>query len=122
MSRAFAVILAAGLMLGGATFAQGNATGAWDLTVKGPDGMDINATVNLKQDGEKITGSIETPQGAAELSGSLVGRALSMAFSMAGPNGNMDIKVSGDVDGATMKGVIDIAAMGAKLDFTGKKK
>jgi hypothetical protein len=37
-----------------------------------------------------------------------------------GPNGNLDIKVNGEVDGTNIKGMIDFG-MG-QADFTGKKK
>ena len=30
-----------------------------------------------------------------------------MAFTIQGPNGALDIKVNGEVDGASMKGIID---------------
>lgn len=119
MSRFFAVILAAGLMFGSAVSAQNNVSGAWDLIVNGPEGA-INATATLKQDGEKLTGSIETPQGTAEMTGSLKGKTLNLSFSIAGPNGALDIKVNGEVDGASMKGIIDFG-MGM-ADFTAKKK
>jgi hypothetical protein len=86
----------------------------------GPEGP-VNATATLKQDGEKVTGSIESQAGTAELSGTLKGKALAMAFTIQTPQGAMDIKVNGEVDGTSMKGTIDLAGMG-QMDFTGKKK
>ncbi|HYE87973.1 MAG TPA: hypothetical protein VEA16_16530 [Vicinamibacterales bacterium] len=118
MARVLAAILAIGLMAGTA-FAQGSVSGAWDLIVNGPEGP-INATANLKQDGEKLSGSIETPQGTAEMAGSLKGKALNLSFSIQGPQGPLEIKVNGEVDGASMKGIIDFG-MGM-AEFTAKKK
>jgi hypothetical protein len=43
-----------------------------------------------------------------------------MAFTIQGPQGPIDIKVNGEVDGASMKGVIDFG-MGM-AEFTAKKK
>ena len=43
-----------------------------------------------------------------------------MAFTIQGPQGPLDIKVNGEVDGASMKGIIDFG-MGM-ADFTAKKK
>ena len=43
-----------------------------------------------------------------------------MAFTIQGPNGAIDIKVNGEVDGTSMKGIIDFG-MGM-ADFTAKKK
>ena len=48
------------------------------------------------------------------------GKALNVSFTIAGPNGSLDVKVNGEVDGASMKGIIDFG-MGM-ADFTAKKK
>ena len=119
MSRLLSTILVCGLMLTAGAAAQSGVAGAWDLAINGPEGV-INATATLTQDGEKITGSIDTPQGKAEMTGTFVGKALTLAFQIPGPNGNLDIKVNGEVDGASMKGIIDFG-MGM-ADFTAKKK
>ena len=80
----------------------------------------INSTCTLKQDGEKVTGTLESPAGTVNVTGQLKGKALSMNFQVQTPQGQLDIKVTGEVDGATMKGMIDFG-MG-QADFTGKKK
>jgi hypothetical protein len=54
------------------------------------------------------------------LSGTLKGKTLNMAFTIQSPNGPLEIKVTGDVDGASMKGTIDFG-MGM-AEFTAKKK
>jgi hypothetical protein len=118
MFKRFAAAVALAFALSSAAFAQ-SVAGGWDLTIIGPEGP-INATATLKQDGENVTGSIETPQGTAEMKGTLKGKALNMSFSIAGPNGNLDIKVTSEVDGAAMKGIIDFG-MGM-AEFTAKKK
>jgi hypothetical protein len=118
MFRKLAAAAALVMVLGTGALAQSIA-GAWDLTINGPEGA-INATVNVKQDGEKITGSIDTPQGTAEMTGTYIGKTLNLSFVVPGPNGNLDIKVNGEVDGSNIKGMIDFG-MG-QADFTGKKK
>jgi hypothetical protein len=120
MLRAFSVILAATLMLSVNTAAQATVAGAWDLAITGPEGP-VNATATLKQDGDKVTGSIESQAGTADLNGTMNGKTLTMAFTIQTPQGPMDIKVNGEVDGASMKGTIDLAGMGM-MEFTGKKK
>ena len=119
MFRLFSVILAA-LMLSVGAYAQSNVSGAWDLAVQGPEGP-VSAVATLAQDGDKVTGEIESQAGKTALSGTMKGKTLSMAFTMQTPNGPMDIKVTGEVDGASMKGTIDLAGMG-QMEFTGKKK
>jgi hypothetical protein len=113
------MIFAIGLLVSTAAYAQNGVAGAWDLSINGPEGP-ITATATLKQDGEKVTGSIETPQGNAQMTGTFKGKALNLEFTIPGPNGNLDIKVNGEVDGASMKGMIDFG-MGM-ADFTAKKK
>jgi len=119
MVRVLTAIFAIGLMLSATTYAQSNVAGAWDLAIQGPEGP-INATATLKQDGENITGSIDTPQGPANLTGTLKGKTLNVNFKISGPNGELEIKVNGEVDGASMKGIIDFG-MGM-AEFTAKKK
>ncbi len=118
MFRTFLAAAALALALGTSALAQ-SVDGVWDLSINGPEGA-ITAAATLKQDGEKVTGSIESPQGTAELTGTIKGKVLNMSFSIAGPNGSLDIKVNGEVDGASMKGIIDFG-MGM-ADFTAKKK
>jgi hypothetical protein len=119
MYRLVSLVLTFSLALAAGVYAQSGLAGAWDLSINGPEGT-ITATATLQQDGEKVTGSIATPQGNAEMTGTFKGKALNLAFTIPGPNGNLDIKVTGEVDGASMKGIIDFG-MGM-ADFTAKKK
>lgn len=119
MSRVFTIVFAVGLFLAAGAYAQGDVSGAWELSINGPEGV-ITASATLKQDGEKLTGSITSPQGTAEMTGSMKGKALNLSFSIQSPNGPIDIKVNGDVDGNDMKGMIDFG-MGM-AEFTAKKK
>lgn len=118
MARLFSTLLALGLLAAGVS-AQNNVAGSWELSINGPEGV-ITATADLKQDGEKITGSIASPQGTVDLTGTASGKTVNLAFSIAGPNGPLDIKVTGEVEGADMKGMIDFG-MG-QADFTAKRK
>ena len=84
MLRVFSAILALALTLSASAYAQTSIAGAWELTINGPEGP-ITATATLKQDGENVTGSIETPQGIAEMKGTFKGKALNMALQHRGP-------------------------------------
>jgi hypothetical protein len=119
MARILSAILALGVIVTATAYAQSSLAGAWELSINGPEGP-ITATATLKQDGENVTGSIETPQGVAEMKGTYKGKALNMAFTIQGPQGPIDIKVTSEVDGTSMKGIIDFG-MGM-ADFTAKKK
>ena len=117
MARLFSI--AAIVLTTAALSAQANVSGNWDLSINGPEGV-ITATADLKQDGEKVTGSITSPQGTVELTGTCKGKTVNISFQIQGPQGALDIKVNGEVDGSDMKGIIDFG-MGM-ADFTAKKK
>ena len=118
MARLFSTLCAV-VFVTAALLAQADIAGDWDLSINGPEGV-ITATASLKQDGEKVTGSITSPQGTVELAGTYKAKKVELAFQIQSPNGPLDIKVNGDVDGADMKGIIDFG-MGM-ADFTAKKK
>jgi len=119
MSRLFALTLIMGLVLAVAPSAQAGLAGNWDLTINGPQGS-ITATATMKQDGEKVSGTLTSPQGEVEMAGTMKGTTLTMAFTVQSPNGALDIKVNAEVAGDEMKGMMDFG-MGT-ADFTGKKK
>lgn len=108
------------LVAGAATpFAQANISGDWVLTINGPQGaMDADAT--FKQDGDKITGVMSSMAGETNVAGTLTGSSLALAFNVVTPNGPIDVKMTAEVSGAEMKGVVDFS-MGT-ADFTGRKK
>jgi hypothetical protein len=118
MARLFSTLCAV-VFVTAALSGQASITGDWDLSINGPEGV-ITATAALKQDGEKVSGSITSPQGTVELAGTYKAKKVELAFQIQSPNGPLDIKVNGDVDGAEMKGIIDFG-MGM-ADFTAKKK
>lgn len=118
MARLFST-LSVVVVVSAALLGQSDIAGDWDLTINAPEGV-ITATASLKQDGEKVTGSITSPQGTVELAGTYKAKKVELAFQVPTPNGPLDIKVNGDVDGADMKGIIDFG-MGM-ADFTAKKK
>ena len=48
------------------------------MSINGPEGV-ITATATLKQDGEKVTGTITSPQGTVDLSGTYKGKTVNLA-------------------------------------------
>ena len=116
--------LASAILLGfviftAAPLAQGGMSGAWDLTINGPQGS-ITASATIKQDKENVTGTLVSPTGEVEVKGTIKGSTLTMAFTVQSPNGPLEIKLNAEVTGSDMKGVIDFG--GGTADFTGKKK
>ncbi len=74
----------------------------------------------LTQDGDKVAGTISSPQGETKVAGTMTGKTMALQFTVQTPQGNLDIKVTAEVNGAEMKGMMDFG-MG-QADFTGKKK
>jgi hypothetical protein len=110
-----------GLLLSTATpFAQSTLAGNWDLDINGPQGA-ITAGCTFKVDGDKVTGTLSSPQGEVAVAGTMAGNTLSLSFNVDTPQGALEIKMNAEVAGDTMKGVMDISGMGT-ADFTGKKK
>ncbi|HJU45109.1 MAG TPA: hypothetical protein VJ691_19935, partial [Vicinamibacterales bacterium] len=89
LSTIFVIALAASSLS-----AQASIAGDWELSINGPEGV-INATASLKQDGEKVSGSISSPQGTVELAGTYKAKKVELAFQIQSPNGPLDIKVNG---------------------------
>jgi hypothetical protein len=115
-----ALVLTVALAAGVATaFAQNDVSGDWTLTINGPQGV-VDTDANFKQDGEKVTGTFSGPTGEAAVAGTMNGSTLSLAFNVDTPQGPIDIKISAEVSGPEMKGILDFG-MGT-ADFTGKKK
>jgi hypothetical protein len=116
LASVFALMLVAG---GAAPFAQTDVSGTWSLMINGPQGP-VDAEATFKQDGDKVTGTMTSMAGETNVAGTMSGSALSLAFNVVTPNGPIDVKMTAEVAGAEMKGIVDFS-MGT-ADFTGKKK
>jgi hypothetical protein len=119
MFRGLSLAVVFAFLLGVAPHAQGSLSGAWDMNINGPQGP-ITAAAALKQDGETVTGTFDSPQGTVPVKGTLKGKTLALAFSVDGPQGPLEIKVDGEVEGDAIKGIINFG-MGT-ADFTAAKK
>ena len=119
MSKLLSLVLALGLAFTAALGAQSSVAGSWDLSINGPEGP-IAAGAVLKQDGDKVTGTLSGPQGETQVAGTMTGKTMALQFTVPTAQGNLDIKVTAEVNGSEMKGMMDFG-MG-QADFTGKKK
>ena len=120
-----AVILAVALLtsaqLGLEAGAQGaNVTGEWAFTVTTDQGGG-NPTITFKQDGEKLTGKYNGQLGAADLTGSVKGDAITFTFTVDVQGQQAPVTYKGTVEKNTMKGSLDIAGM-VNGTFTATKK
>jgi len=81
--------------------------GKWDMTIDTDQGA-MQASLDLKQDGKKVTGTITSPQGPASLEGEYADGKLAFSISFDSPNGSMQIgfKATAKDDGS-LAGTLD---------------
>lgn len=79
-------------------------TGKWTGQMPGPNGDGFSLTFNFKQDGPKLTGTVQGPQGdAIEISdGKVAGDKISFVVTIEA-NGGMKIMHDGTVNGDEIK-------------------
>ncbi len=99
----------------------GNAAGTWALEITGPAGNTIPATLNIKQDGTKISGTVTSQLGESELKPTtLNGNNFDAVLILNMGGQQIDAQVSGAVDNDTIKGTLTLPNFPA-LPFTGKR-
>ena len=93
--------------------APASIAGKWTLTLV-TDNFTANTTLDLKVDGQKVTGTYTGRYGSFPLEGSLKGRALEFAFTMNAEGTATLMSFVGEVapDSQTMKGKATLGEMG----------
>jgi hypothetical protein len=100
-------------------FAQGTVAGNWDITMTTPQGP---TTVNLKltQDGDKVSGSLESPMGSVPLAGTNTAGTVALTAHVELQGNAIDLGLNGKVDGDSMTGAVKIGDFG-EFPITGKR-
>jgi hypothetical protein len=95
-----------------------NMTGKWTGSIKTPDGNDFPLTYVLKVDGDKITGTAQSPQGEVPISnGKMTGTDFSFNLDVNGT----DVKHTGKYYAAADTAGLDIDFNGQKFHSTLKR-
>jgi hypothetical protein len=101
--------------IGVAVAAVADLTGKWTGSVQGPDGGAYSLTYNFKTEGDKLTGTIESPLGTAAIeNGKITGNEFTFSSNLNGmdiphkgkfytDSVGVDIEYSGSVMHATLK-------------------
>ena len=113
------IAVAAAVLLVAATLAAqdkpaekpANVAGTWDLSVTSPNGTGSRA-LTLRQDGEKLTGEIESSVSSGKVAGSVKGNAVAFTATVAMDTGTFEIHYSGKVDADKMTGDVDFGEYG----------
>ncbi len=75
-------------------------TGKWTAETKGRDGETRTQTFDLKQDGEKLTGTVSSPMGESQISdGKVDGDTVSFVVKMERNGNEMKMPYTGKVSG-----------------------
>jgi hypothetical protein len=94
--------------------------GKWDVTLKTPGG-DFPASATLTDEGGKLTGTFGSAIGEAPITGTLEGKALKISMVAKTPQGDLNVEMTGDLDGdSIVNGKAEVAGMG-QMEWTAKR-
>jgi hypothetical protein len=91
--------------------------GKWDIVLSIAGMGEVPATAVIKQDGDKLTGTISSPAGEVAIAGTVTGRSVKFDFEAETPQGKLPITMTGDMGASSVTGKASIAGMG-EADWT----
>jgi len=112
-----AIVLAAGILLlfagrlAAEDAAQADATGAWTWTIQTGDGNSIDMSADLKQDGQKLTGTFLDgfdQQKFDVKNGQVKDSTVSFTITRPINDATITVNYSGKLEADTMKGTVEI--------------
>jgi hypothetical protein len=116
--RCFA--LAALLLVAAFSALAADMTGTWAFSVDTPNGK-RESTIDFKQDGEKLTGTVHGQMGDTPLAGSVKGSDVSWSVTREFNGQSFRIDYTGKVEGSKMSGNLKFGDQG-EAPFTAEKK
>lgn len=91
--------------------------GKWDIKLAIAGMGEIPATAVMKQDGDKITGTLSGPAGDLVIAGTVTGRSVKIDFEAETPQGKLPVTMTGDIGDTSVTGKASIAGLG-EADWT----
>jgi hypothetical protein len=122
MKRMFCALYALFCALVLATTATAQApgvTGDWEVTINSPQGA-RTGQLFLKQEGEKLTGTIKSRFGETPLEGSVKGKEIKFKYTVKIQEQDLTITLTGNIDGDALKGDADFGGF-AQGDWNAKR-
>ncbi len=107
------------LSLASTAFAQNSVAGAWEITVDTPQGPNTS-TLNLKQDGDKLTGDLASAMGSTPVTGTFSAGTVAVIANIDVQGTSLQLGINGKVDADTMNGSVKFGDFG-EFPFTGKR-
>lgn len=96
-------------------------SGNWSLSLDF-QGQNFPVTLELKQDGENVTGNLESMLGSGEISdGKVRGNKVSATAKTAFQGQSLELNLSGTVDGNSMSGTVNTPMIPMPIEFQGQK-
>ena len=90
--------------------AAGSATGTWKSTITTPNGDTIDITYKLKQDGEKLTGTVKRGDGPERKidEGKVKDGKVSFQYEVERDGNKFTVKYEGELSGDSIKGKVGV--------------
>ena len=111
-ARTWSLVLAVVLLAAPFATAQAGVTGAWKMTFNTDQGA-IDSDMTLKQAGDKVTGSLTSPQGEAPIEGTFKDGKLLLTLTVDAQGQSLTITFSGALEKDTLKGDVDFGGFGS---------
>ncbi len=92
--------------------AQSGVAGIWKMTFQTDQGA-VEADMTLKQDGQKVTGTLVSAQGEAPLEGTFTDGKLLMSLTVDAQGQVLTITFSGALEKEALKGDVDFGGFGS---------
>lgn len=91
--------------------------GKWNITLSIAGMGEIPAVADIKQDGDKLTGTLSGPAGDLVIAGTVTGRTVKIDFEADTPQGKLPVSMTGDMGDTSVTGKASIAGLG-EADWT----
>jgi hypothetical protein len=102
-----------------AVSAQSGVTGDWEITLTTPQGA-TTVNLTLAQDGEKVTGKLDSPMGSVPIAGTNTAGTMALMAHVDLQGNAIDLGLNGKAESDAMSGVVKIGDFG-EFPFTGKR-
>jgi hypothetical protein len=99
--------------------AQSNPAGAWDITIETPQGAN-SVTLTLKQDGDKLTGDLDSQMGSTPVTGTFSAGAVALIANIEIQGNSLQLGINGKMDADALNGSVKFGDFG-EFPFTGKR-
>lgn len=104
----------------GAVPPAADVSGTWDVKLALAGAGEIPVTLTLKQESDKVTGTMSGPPGEVPVTGTMSGKSLKLELTAPTPNGPIEITMSGDLGDSGFTGKASVAGLG-EADWTGTR-